>query len=152
VKPLLLAAAAALALPASAGAAIVPQQSIAGAKLGMTKAQVKAKLGPPQSVQSGTNDFGAFTTFRYPPVSVTFQSGPNATAVVTRSPGQRTAKGVGVGSSVFSVLVGVPGVKCQNESGFVHCFLGAFTPGHLVTDFVIRNARVTRVTIGRVID
>jgi len=155
VRPLAAAAAAAtaaLALASGAGALIVPQHSIAGITLRMTKTQVKAKLGTPASVQNGTNDFGAFTIFRYPAVDVTFQSGPQATALVTRSPGQRTARGVGVGSSVFSVLVKVPAVKCQNDSGFVHCFVGAFLPGHVVTDFVIGNAHVTRVTVGRVID
>jgi hypothetical protein len=149
---LLAAAAAALAVAAGANAAIVPQQSIAGIKLGMSKTQVKAKLGPPQSIHNGTNDFGAFTTFRYRAVEVTFQSGAQATGIVTRSRNQRTARGVGVGSTVFSVLVGTPGIRCENESGFVHCFLGAFTIGRVVTDFVIHDARVTRVTLGRVLD
>ena len=35
---------------------------------------------------------------------------------------------------------------------FRSCHTGRFTVGEIVTDFVIRNGRVTRVSIGRVFD
>ena len=145
-------AATALALAASAGAAIVPQGGIAGVRLQMTKAQVRAKLGAPKKVERGRNDFGPFTTFVYSRVTVTFQGNRKVTGLVTRSPLERTASGVGVGSSEARLKARVRRVKCKTESGFRHCFLGAFLPGRTVTDFAIKNGRVTRVTVGIVLD
>lgn len=139
-------------LTASAGATIVPQQGIAGVRLQMTKAQVRGKLGTPTKVQRGRNDFGAYTTFVYGRVSVTFQGNRKVTVLVTRSALERTASGVGVGSTEARLKARIRGVRCKTESGFRHCFLGAFLPGRRVTDFAIGNGRVTRVTVGIVID
>ena len=147
----LLAAAAALVLvcgAGSAGAAIVPQRSIAGITLQMTKAQVRAKLGAPPRVRRGRNDFGAWTQFVYPRVEVTFQGGNSATGLQTTSPLERTARGAHVGSTKTELLARVPGLKC--ETG--HCFLGSFTAGKRVTDFFLRRGRVTRIVVGFVID
>ena len=44
---------AALILSSAASAAIVPQSSIAGIKLGMSESAVKAKLGAPLRVRNG---------------------------------------------------------------------------------------------------
>jgi len=143
----------ALALTASsARAVIVVQHSIAGVSLQMTKARVRAKLGRPMRVRVGTNDFGTFTEKVYKRVTVTFQSGDRVTNVRTASPLEQTASGVGVGSTKFQVKAKVPGVTCKNESGFRHCFVGAFLPGRVVTDFRLRNGRVSEVSIGFVID
>src|SRR5690349_9960494 len=65
----------ALVVAPAAAAMVVPQRGIAGVRLHMTKSQVRALLGAPRHVQTGRNDFGRYTTFRYPRVSVTFQSG-----------------------------------------------------------------------------
>ena len=65
--------AAAAGTPSAAQATIVVQKSIAGVQLGMTKARVLAKLGRPAKRRSGTNDFGRWTAFVYPRVTVTFQ-------------------------------------------------------------------------------
>src|SRR4051812_6942465 len=54
-----------LLLPATADAMIQIDKGIAGARLGNTKAQVRAALGAPAKVTTGTNDFGPFTEFRY---------------------------------------------------------------------------------------
>jgi hypothetical protein len=145
-------AAAALALAAPAQAKIVVQRGIAGVNLQMTKAQVRATLGRPMRVRTGTNDFGTFRELVYRRVTVTFQSGPQVTAVRTSSPLERTARGVGVGSTKAQVKARVHNVTCRNESGFKHCFVGKFLPGRKVTDFRLRNGRVSSVTIGFVID
>jgi hypothetical protein len=144
----------ALALAASsARAAIVVQRSIGGVKLQMTKAQVRAKLGRPMRVHVGSNEFGTFTERVYKRVTVTFQSGDRVTNVHTTSPLEQTAGGVGVGSTKVQVKAGVHNVTCKNESGFKHCFVGAFLPGRTITDFRLRyNGRVSSVSIGFVID
>jgi outer membrane protein assembly factor BamE (lipoprotein component of BamABCDE complex) len=152
-RALVVAAVLALALTASsARAAIVVQRSIGGVALNMTKAQVRAKLGRPMRVHVGTNEFGAFTERVFKRVTVTFQSGDRVTNVRTTSPLEQTASGVGVGSTKFQVKAGVHNVTCKNESGFKHCFVGAFLPGRTVTDFRLRSRRVSSVSIGFVID
>jgi hypothetical protein len=144
--------AAALALAAQAQAKIVVQRGIAGVNLQMTKAQVRATLGRPMRVRTGTNDFGTFREMVYRRVTVTFQSGPQVTAVRTSSPLERTASNVGVGSTKAQVKARVHNVTCRNESGFKHCFVGKFLPGRTITDFRLRNGRVSLVTVGFVID
>lgn len=140
----------AFAVPASA--AIVVQHGIAGVTLQMTKEQVRATLGRPQQVRTGTNEFGGFRELRYRRVTVTFQSGPRVTNVRTSSPLERTGSDVGVDSSVAGVKAHVPGVRCLAEAGFRHCFVGKFLPGRVVTDFRIRSGRVSSVSVGFVID
>jgi hypothetical protein len=142
----------ALAVAATARATIVVQQSISGVKLNMTKAQVRAKLGRPMRVRVVANDFGSAVERVYRRVTVTFQSGDRVTGVRTTSPLEQTAAGVGVGSTKFQVKSKVHGAACKNESGFRHCFVGAFLPGRVVTDFRLRNGRVSQVSIGFVID
>lgn len=143
---------AALLVAAPAGAAIVPQKGIAGVELRMTKAQVRAKLGAPKRVEKGRNDFGRFTRFLYPRVTVLFQSGAKVTAVRTMSPLERTAAGVGVGATEAKVKARVPGVKCATLSGARQCVVGVFKPGRVITAFQISEGHVSTVVVGIVID
>jgi hypothetical protein len=142
----------ALACAAAASAAIVPQRSIAGVRLGMTKAQVRATLGAPRRAVHGSNDFGSFTEFRYRGLRVTFQGDRRVTNLFTTRGTERTARGIGVGSTESQVKARVAGVRCRTESGFRHCFVGRFLPGRRITDFRIRSGRVSSVDIGFVID
>jgi hypothetical protein len=142
----------ALVSAAVASAAIVPQRGIAGVRLEMTKAQVRATLGAPRSAVHGSNEFGSFTIFRYRGLRITFQGNRAVTDVFTTRPTERTARGVGVGSTEGQVRAKVAGLRCRTESGFRHCFVGRFLPGRRVTDFRIRHGRVTSVDIGFVID
>jgi hypothetical protein len=141
-----------LALPAPAGTAIVVQRGIAGLKLQMTKAQVRAKLGTPTKVKTGKNEFGRFTQLVYPRVTVLFQSGSRVTALRTFSRAERTSAGLGVGSREADVKGKVAGVKCESVSGARHCYVGKFLPGKRITDFFIRGGRVTSVVVGFVVD
>jgi len=143
---------AALAVAGGATAAIVPQQQIHGVTVGMSAAQVRAKLGKPTKVTHGRNDFGKWTAFHYPGLSINFQSGTGATAIATLLRGQRTARGVGVGSTIAAVKTNVPGAKCVTEFGLFHCYVGRWEPGRIVTDFSIAKGHVSRVTLGRVLD
>jgi hypothetical protein len=142
-----------LALAPGASALVQVDKGIAGARLGNTKAQVRAALGRPASVNNGTNDFGPFTTYRYRGgITVGFQGRTEVTSVSTTGRGDRTARGVGVGSRESTVRRRVRGVRCETVAGTRSCHTHRFRIGEVVTDFLIEHGRVTRVTVGRVID
>jgi len=142
----------ALALAAPASAAIVPQRSISGIKLGMSEKATRAKLGAPLRVRSGSNLFGHWRQLVYPRVTIAFQSGNKATSLSTRSALERTASGVGVGSTLARVRAGLQGEKCKREFGLFHCWIGRWVPGRFVTDISFKYSRVTRITIAYVFD
>src|SRR5688500_18941336 len=105
---ILAACAAALAAPAGAAALIQVDRGIAGVRLGNSPAQVRAALGAPAATQSGTNDFGGWLQYRYRGgIRVLFQ-GDAVTLVSTTGLGDRTARGVGVGSRERAVRRRVP--------------------------------------------
>src|SRR5262249_25728721 len=139
-------AAVVLILTATAEARVVVQQGIAGLHLQMTKAQVRAKLGAPLRVRRGRNEVGRYTEFVYGRGTGSFQSGARATGFRTVSPLEQTARGIGVGSTEVAVKSRIARVVCRTESGFRHCFVGRFLPGHVVTDFRIRHGRVASIT------
>ncbi len=148
------ATAAALAVPASAGASIVPQQGMLGVKLGTTASQIRARLGPPDAVRHPTSEIlGRYTEYRYGEVRISlFDSNGQAFNFFTRGKSARTTRGVGVGSPESYVKSAVPGMTCKTEFGFRSCTLGQSLAGRIVTAFRIVNGRVSSVTVGRVID
>ncbi len=147
------AAVAALALPAAAPALVQVDRGLAGARLGNTIAQVQAALGRPSAVRTGRNEFGRFRQETYGGgISVFYQGGRTVTSVATVGLGDRTASGVGVGSTESAVRSGVRGVRCETIAGFRSCHTGQFLAGRRVTDFSLRRGKVTRVTVGLVID
>jgi hypothetical protein len=126
---------------------------IAGAKLGMTRPEVRTRLGDPLDVVHGKNDFGNFTIFEYFRLTVTFQGNAGATAVETTRRRQKTPRGIHVGSTARQLRKAYPHVRCRTETGdFRHCWLGSFRPGKRVTDFRVSNRHVKRITIAFVID
>jgi hypothetical protein len=144
-----------LATASQASATVVPQRSIKGVQLGASKQQVRATLGAPDKIVTRRNEItGRDLGYRYGLTEVVFAARGNAvTAIVTTSRAERTASGVGVGSSAASVVAGVPGVRCRTEFGLRHCSVGRFEPGRVVTDFMIGPlGRVVRIVLGRVID
>jgi hypothetical protein len=146
-------AAIALALPASAGAFVQIDRGIAGARLGNTPAQVRQAIGPPAQRRFGTNDFGPWLEYRYlGGIQVFFQGRNVVTSVSTTGPGDRTIRGIGVGSTELAVRRNVRGVRCESFGGLRSCHTGRFRPGERVTDFTIRKGRVSRVLVGFVID
>jgi hypothetical protein len=143
----------------TAAALIVPQHSIAGVELKMTRPQVKAKKGEPDRIKHGTNDFGAFTEFTYRNANgklrVTFQGNAGATAVFTNRRPQHTAEGIHVGSTETKLHDAYPGLHCRTVlSSFRHCWTGRFRPGRRVTDYRIdlSTSRVKTILVGFVID
>jgi hypothetical protein len=142
-----------LVIPASADAMIQIDRGIAGVRIGNSRAEVRAALGTPSRVRTGTNDFGTFTEYRFRGgIRVLFQGGTAVTSVSTTGLGDRTSRGVGVRSTERTVRRKVAGVTCETSGGFRSCHTGSFLPGKRVTDFSIKHKRVTRVTVGVVID
>jgi hypothetical protein len=135
-------------LASGAAGAIVVQRSIAGVKMGMTQAKVRSVLGRPRRVVRGQNAFGTYVEFRYLRLAVTFQGGSTATNVRTTRASERTASGVGVGSSRAEVKAKIAGVRCSASM----CTVGRFLPGRKVTTFFLRHGVVSRVALGLVID
>jgi hypothetical protein len=142
-----------LGAPAAAEALVQVDRGIGGARLGNSRAEVRAALGAPASTRSGTNDFGRFLQWRFRGgISVIFQGRREVSTVSTTGRGDRTARGVGVGSTEAAVRNRVRGVRCETIAGFRSCHTGRFTVGEIITDFLLRDGKVTRVSIGRVFD
>jgi hypothetical protein len=137
----------------AAEAVIQVDRGIAGARLGNTRAEVRAALGTPSKTASGTNDFGPWIRYSFSGgIRVFFQGKSNVTSVDTTGLGDRTAKGVGVGSSEATVKAKVAGVKCENLGSVRSCHTNDFLPGKRITDFRIKAGKVTSVSVGLVID
>jgi hypothetical protein len=155
-----LVAAAALLLVSPAGAQIVPQRGIAGAKLRMTRAQVVAAKGRPDAdIVINTEIVGRERILRYGGTKIYLAGYPLAKARViairTVDPKETTHSGVGVGSTEAEVQAGVGGATCASEYGFSHCRKGSnLRAGNRITDFVLdrRGGEVTSVYVGFVID
>lgn len=154
------AVAASLAVPSVAGASIVPQQGMLGGQLGMTGAQLQARIGPPDAVRTQTSEIlGSYTEYRYGEVYVSlFMATPRSSGRIfnffTRGRSARTRSGVGVGSTEAYLRSRLRGERCLTDGGFRRCVIGQELPGRIVTVFGISRttSRVTNITIGRVID
>jgi hypothetical protein len=141
-----------LAAPAAFGM-VQLDRGIAGVRLDNTKAQVHAALGRPVKRTAGRNDFGSFLEERYRGgITVFYQGARRVTSVSTTGLGDRTIKGVGVSSRESAVKARVPGVTCETIVGSRSCHTNDFLAGRRVTDFFLKRGRVTRITVGIVID
>lgn len=123
---------------APASAMIRPQKGMSGVTLGMTKAQVRAKLGSPIGSGGGRLYFAR--------VWVGFRLGRAVEITTTRS-SEHTGSGVGVDSSEATVHSAYPSVTCAASGGFRKCRLGSGKPGTRATDFLIGHGRVLQITI-----
>jgi len=123
---------------ADASATIVPQKGMSGVALGMTKAQVRARLGGPIGTGGGR--------WYYARVWVGFR-GSHAVEITTTRSTERTGGGLGVDSSESSLRASYPGLKCATAIPFRRCRLGSGAPGTRVTDFMVGHGRVLQITI-----
>jgi hypothetical protein len=123
---------------APASAMIRPQRGMSSVTLGMTKAQVRAKLGSPIGSGGGRLYFAR--------VWVGFRLG-RAVEITTTHSSEHTGSGVGVDSSEAAVHGAYPSVTCAASGGFRRCRLGSGKPGTRATDFLIGHGRVLQITI-----
>jgi hypothetical protein len=147
---------AALAGAGAAEARVLPGTGMKGVTIGMTLKQVRDRLGAPDKMAFPRSEImGRYRVYRYglTRISMELASPGRVFSLDTTSPRERTASGVGVGSTEAQVLRGVSGAKCLVEFGYRHCYAGRWEPGRIVTDFPIsQTGRVKRITVGRVID
>lgn len=122
----------------SASATIRPGRGMSGVALGMTKAQVQAKLGQPIGTGGGR--------YYYSRVWVGFRLGRAVEITTTRS-SERTGSGVGVDSSEAQVRRAYPSVVCSSSGGFRRCRLGSGNPGTRATDFLVGRGKVLQVSV-----
>ena len=124
---------ASLAVVAGASATIKPGRGMSRVELGMTAAQVQAKLGRPV-VKGGWKWF-------YARVTVTFRNRRVVELMTTRST-ERFANGLGVDSSESDVRAAFPQARCDPMAPFYRrCRLGTGAPKSRVTDFIIGTTR-----------
>jgi hypothetical protein len=101
--PLAAAAACSLALPAAADARIVVQRSIAGVTMGMSTAKVTDTLGKPDRKRTVESEIlGRTSEWVYGRTRVQFSGTEKSSQVIqveTRDPEERTAAGIGLGST-----------------------------------------------------
>ena len=145
-----------VAVPSVSEATIVVQRGMKGVRLGMTADDVRRVLGRPDKVGYPRHPIlGSFKLYRYGATTISIHRSRSGTVfnLTTTSRRERTANGIGVGSSERAVDHGVRGSRCRTEFGYRHCYVGSYRPGRRVTDFAIsRTGRVKRITIGFVID
>lgn len=121
-----LAAAGALALPTAALAhghsGIVINESIAGARLGMTPAQVRASTGKPAQVLHTSKSIMEYNYGDADQLQVDFDkvAGKMVVTQVTLAPGfgnLLTSKRIGIGSTKKAVMHAYPDAKFKNSIG-----------------------------------
>jgi len=122
----------------SAAATIRPQHGMSGVVLGMTKTQVRARLGSPVASGGGRLYFAR--------VWVGFRLG-HAVEITTTRATEKTASGIGVGSTESAIRRVYPSVVCAPSGGFRRCRLGTGKPGTRATDFMLGHGLVLQVTV-----
>ncbi|MEZ5099066.1 MAG: hypothetical protein R3C15_04560 [Thermoleophilia bacterium] len=140
----------ALVAAADVGASIVPGAAIAGVRLGMPEARVRAVLGEPTREIRDTTELGDYVELRYPGLRIFLLPRVGVSSVATTRRAERTRSGVGVGSTVAAVRAGIPGIACQVSGGVGLCRVGGVRRGARGTDLSIRRGRVTEVSVYRV--
>jgi hypothetical protein len=123
---------------ADATATIVPQRGMSGVVLGMTKAQVRARLGAPVGTGGGR--------WYYARVWVGFRAG-RATEITTTRSTERTRGGLGVDSTESALRASYLGLTCTSAPPFRRCRLGSGAPRTRVTDFMVGHGRVLQITV-----
>ncbi|MEA2233413.1 MAG: hypothetical protein QOD83_3229 [Solirubrobacteraceae bacterium] len=130
----------------AAPARITVNRSVDGIGLGMTAKEVRARLGKPSldAVSEGARNY----VYRRRALVVSLV-GSRVVIVSTRNARQRTAGGIGVGSTDADVRGGVRGARCGATADVQFCRVGSIRPGRRSTTFQIQQGRVVTVTVAR---
>jgi hypothetical protein len=107
------------AAPASACANVILGKSIDGVSLGTSQAQVERTLGKPSHVEGPFA--GGITAWSYGGAlkgTISFNSELRVEDVATRSPKQKTSKGIGVGASLSAFRHDYPKANCHRQGVF----------------------------------
>ncbi|WP_445148273.1 hypothetical protein [Baekduia sp. Peel2402] len=130
---------------------IVPQVELAGVHLLMSEPGVRRVLGKPKSSKTIKDEIqGTVRRMDYGKTKVYLSATADGTvfSVTTTDRRQKTAAGIGVGSSRAAVARKVRSARCTARV----CVVGTERAGKRVTAFALRDGRVVRVTLGFVID
>jgi hypothetical protein len=135
-----------LAAPATADARFVINRSMAGVRLGMDGAQVRAQLGPPTLVTRHGRTRNL--VYRERKLFVTLVGG-RVHILSTDGGGQRGPRGIGVGTREARLRRVVRTAICESAEGVRTCAVDGFDFAQTSTVFVIERRRVSTVTITR---
>lgn len=137
---------------------VIPQTSIRAIQLGMGPERVLELMArKPDTTSTEAHPIVERTkTVTWGGLHVVYdgvKASARVISVSTTSRLDRTARGVGVGSTEDTVRRRVAGVACRTEYGYRRCSIGKALAGNAVTDFAISHkGRVTRITLSRVLD
>ena len=138
-------------------AVIVPGQGMAGIRLRMSESQVRARLGEPPRITRTRGALGYLVTrLHYPRVDVDLQKldgHPLVIHILTTHPGERTASGVGVGSTMTAVER-LRGARCWREGANRYCGIGnrAKPLSHFTMFWIGAKQRVTLISVSLVVN
>lgn len=135
-----------LALAPLASARIVVNRGVDPVRLGMTAGQVRAALGPADLVERSGATTGLIYRARKLVVTLV---GARVQIVSTRSRRERTATGVGPGSSLRTLRRGLRGERCGTKAGVHVCKIGSSRRGRRSTVFLIVDGIVDTVSVAR---
>ncbi|MDP8943997.1 MAG: hypothetical protein M3N16_07745 [Actinomycetota bacterium] len=137
----------ALLAPSSASALVRVNKGMFGVSLGKTQKQVKRKLGRPNDVERNRRLREIDWFYDRRQLMVSFKARTRrVVSLVTSNPRERTASGVGVGSTEQEVVAGVPGATCSTRENRRFCAVFGATAA---TFFNLEAGRVETVVILR---
>jgi hypothetical protein len=150
-RPILLTALIWAALASPAGAMIVPQDNIAGAKIDMSQQKILDVVGDPATTRTRLGGGGGetpITTYNYKRkgIKVLFKPNRSNTAntafsiQVYRYRKQLTAEGIGIGSTRKAIKSKIAGVKCRRyDPSYAFCLIGSGKVGKVSTVFQLNK-------------
>ena len=161
---LLAAAAVSLGAAAPANAVIVPQDNIAGVKVDMTQEKVLEVLGDPLKTitrRGGPGGEDIITTYTYKRKGLKVNFQPNkanthntvTSITVYRTRKQKTAEGIGLGSTRRAVKTKLAGSKCKRlDPTYAVCWIGKSKIGEIVTSFRLnKRNKVSEIYLARIL-
>jgi hypothetical protein len=126
-----------------ASARIVPFKSIAGVELGTSEADVRKQLGDPPVVRDGPIVGTRTFVYKRRKLEVRLLDG-RVGSIATRSRGERTRDGIGVGVTLAELRRELRGERCTKVRLHTACEVSRRRAG---MDYVVRRGRVYSVVL-----